>query len=103
MIRRSATACGLLTNTLFQRALAVSGRVRTETRLSEGRISIASVAVIDFGKSIFDGPVTTFSDMPTRPRHAGPLIGEHTFEVLRDVLGYSEEEIGDIAATGALS
>jgi len=47
-------ANGPLTNTLFQRAMAVSGRVRTETKLSEGRISIASVAVGDFAKSIFD-------------------------------------------------
>jgi glutamyl-tRNA reductase len=45
---------GPLTNALFQRALAVSARVRRETRLSEGRVSIASVAVGDFGKSIFD-------------------------------------------------
>ncbi|MEZ4332758.1 MAG: CoA transferase [Myxococcota bacterium] len=56
-----------------------------------------------FGKSWFDGAVTTFSDLPARPRHAGPLIGEHTFEVLRDILGYAEDEIADIASTGALS
>ena len=56
-----------------------------------------------FGKSTFDGAVTTFSDMPARPRHAGPLIGEHTYEVLRDVLGYAEDEIADMAAAGALS
>ncbi len=56
-----------------------------------------------FGRSTFDGAVTTFSDMPAKPRHAGPLIGEHTFEVLRDVLGYSESEISDMAAAGALS
>ena len=56
-----------------------------------------------FGRSTFDGAVTIFSDMPAKPRHAGPLIGEHTFEVLRDVLGYSEDEISDIAAAGALS
>ncbi len=45
---------GPLTNALFQRAISVSGRVRTETRLAEGRVSIASVAVGEFGKSIFD-------------------------------------------------
>jgi len=56
-----------------------------------------------FGRSTFDGAVTRFSDMPAKPRHAGPLIGEHTFEVLRDILGYSDDEISDIAATGALS
>jgi crotonobetainyl-CoA:carnitine CoA-transferase CaiB-like acyl-CoA transferase len=56
-----------------------------------------------FGRHSFDGPVTTFSRTPARPRRAGPLIGEHTFEVMRDVLGYSDEEISEIAATGALS
>ena len=56
-----------------------------------------------FGKHTFDGPVTTFSATPSRPTRAGPLIGEHTFEVMKDVLGYSDEEISEIAATGALS
>lgn len=73
-----ATACGLLTNTLFQRALAVSGRVRTETRLSEGRISIASVAVIDFGKSIFD----SFADKTVLVIGAGEM-GEETLRYLK--------------------
>ena len=45
---------GAITNALFQGAMQVSKRVRTETRLAEGRVSIASVAVGDFGKSIFD-------------------------------------------------
>lgn len=47
-------ANGPLTNALFQRALTVSRRVRTETRLSEGRVSVASVAIGEFGRSIFD-------------------------------------------------
>ena len=55
------------------------------------------------GKSTFDGAVTKFSKMPARPWRAGPLIGEHTFEIMRDVLGYAEDEIAEIAATGALS
>lgn len=46
-------ACGPLTNVLFQQALNVSARVRTETRLAEGRVSIASVAVGEFGRNIF--------------------------------------------------
>jgi benzylsuccinate CoA-transferase BbsF subunit len=56
-----------------------------------------------FGKSVFDGAVTIFSDMPARPTRAGPLIGEHTFEVMKDVLGYSDDEISEIASTGALT
>lgn len=47
-------ATGPITNALFQRALGVAKRVRTETALAEGRVSIASVAVGEFGKSIFD-------------------------------------------------
>jgi len=56
-----------------------------------------------FGKSIFDGPVTTFSKTPSRPTAAGPLIGEQTFEVMKDILGYSDDEISEMAAAGALS
>jgi len=56
-----------------------------------------------FGRSHFDGAVTIFSETPARPTRAGPLIGEHTFEVMRDILGYSEDEISAIAATGALT
>lgn len=51
---REHDACGPLTHAMFQGAIRVSGRVRTETRLVEGRVSIASVAVGEFGKSIFD-------------------------------------------------
>lgn len=47
-------ACGPLTHAMFQGAIRVSGRVRTETKLAEGRVSIASVAVGEFGRSIFD-------------------------------------------------
>lgn len=47
-------SCGALTNVLFQRALDVSAQVRTRTKLSEGRVSIASVAVGEFGKGIFN-------------------------------------------------
>ncbi len=47
-------ACGPLTHAMIQRAISVSGRVRTETKIVEGRVSIASVAVGEFGKSIFD-------------------------------------------------
>ncbi len=53
-IAQENSSCGLLTNTLFQQALAVSAKVRTNTKLSEGRVSIASVAVGDFGRSIFN-------------------------------------------------
>jgi formyl-CoA transferase len=31
-----------------------------------------------------------------------PLLGEHTEEILRDVLGYSEDEVQEAWSSGAL-
>ena len=42
------------------------------------------------------------SDSPADVRRS-PLLGEHTDEVLREVLRYSDKEIADIKASGALS
>ncbi|VAX38668.1 Glutamyl-tRNA reductase [hydrothermal vent metagenome] len=72
-------ACGPLTNALFQGALRVSARVRTETKLSEGRVSIASVAVGDFGKRIFD----RFDDKTILIIGAGEMA-EETLRYLKD-------------------
>jgi len=72
-------ACGPLTNALFQGALSVSRRVRTETKLAEGRVSIASVAVGDFAKSIFDH----FEDKTVLVIGAGEMA-EETLRYLRN-------------------
>jgi formyl-CoA transferase len=32
-----------------------------------------------------------------------PLLGEHTDEILRDVLGYSKNEIAEIKSSGAIT
>lgn len=72
-------ACGILTNTLFQRAIKVSSRVRTETKLSEGRVSVASVAVGDFGKSIFE----RFDDKTVLIIGAGEMA-EETLRYLKE-------------------
>lgn len=37
-----------------------------------------------------------FSDSPVQYRHAAPLLGEHTEQVLRDRLGLSDEEIRNL-------
>lgn len=71
--------CGPLIHSLFQSAIRVSGRVRTETRLAEGRVSIASVAVGDFAKSIFD----SFSDKLVLIIGAGEMA-EETLRYLKD-------------------
>lgn len=72
-------ACGPLVHSLFQNAIRVSGRVRSETKLAEGRVSIASVAVGDFAKSIFDH----FADKLVLVIGAGEMA-EETLRYLKD-------------------
>ena len=76
---RLNSCCGPLTHALFQRAIRVSAKVRTQTQLSEGRISIASVAVGEFGKSIFD----RFDDKTVLIIGAGEMAQE-TVQYLKD-------------------
>ena len=57
----------------------------------------------EIGRMLFDGAVPLFSDTPARPTRAGPTIGEHTYQVMKDILGYREEEIAEMAAGGILS
>lgn len=44
----------------------------------------------------------SLSAAPTAPTGPGPLLGEHSSEVLRDILGYSESEIAMFRAEGVL-
>ncbi|MFO1021268.1 MAG: glutamyl-tRNA reductase [Planctomycetales bacterium] len=76
---KSMQADGPLTTPLFERALSVSKRVRTETGLSEGRVSIASVAVGEFGKGIFE----RFDDKHVLVIGAGQMA-EETLRYLQD-------------------
>ena len=78
-LARKGDANGPLTNALFQRAVEVSRRVRSETRLSEGRISIASVAVGEFGRGIFE----SFADKTVLILGAGEMA-EETLRYLTD-------------------
>ncbi|MCY3631220.1 MAG: CoA transferase [bacterium] len=55
------------------------------------------------GTMTFDGPVTLFSATPARPWRAGPMVGEHTQQVMSEILGFSDAEITALAATGALT
>jgi len=50
----SASATGPLTNAAFQGALRVAKRVAAETAIQQKRISIPSVAVAEFARSVFE-------------------------------------------------
>jgi glutamyl-tRNA reductase len=50
----SASSTGPLTNAAFQAALRVAKRVASETAIQQKRVSIPSVAVAEFAKSVFE-------------------------------------------------
>jgi crotonobetainyl-CoA:carnitine CoA-transferase CaiB-like acyl-CoA transferase len=54
------------------------------------------------GTSFVEAPAFTLSRSQFGPRWAGPTMGQHTFEILTDVLGYDGDRIADIAAAGCL-
>ena len=51
------------------------------------------------GATPYDGPATIFSETPAQVT-AAPYLGQHTDEVLREILGLSDAEIADYAASG---
>jgi formyl-CoA transferase len=54
------------------------------------------------GKYLTVGNPVKLSDSPADVRRS-PLLGEHTDEILRKVLGYSEKDVADIKLSGAIT
>jgi formyl-CoA transferase len=54
------------------------------------------------GKYLTVGNPVKLSDSPADVR-SSPLLGEHTEEILRKVLGYSEKELAEIKSSGAIT
>ncbi len=54
------------------------------------------------GPLTYDGPAYLLSETRAGPRNPAPLLGQHTEQVFREVLGYSEEELAELVVSGAL-
>ena len=54
------------------------------------------------GKYLTVGNPVKLSDSPADVRRS-PLLGEHTEEILRKVLGYSEKDVAEIKLSGAIT
>jgi formyl-CoA transferase len=54
------------------------------------------------GKYLSVGNPIKLSDSPSKVKRS-PLLGEHTEEILKDVLGYNAKEIGEIKISGAIT
>jgi crotonobetainyl-CoA:carnitine CoA-transferase CaiB-like acyl-CoA transferase len=53
------------------------------------------------GASLIASPLK-LSGTPVAYRHHPPLLGQHTDEVLRDVLGYNDARIKELREAGAI-
>ncbi|VTU45667.1 Succinyl-CoA:(R)-benzylsuccinate CoA-transferase subunit BbsF (plasmid) [Variovorax sp. SRS16] len=56
----------------------------------------------EMGESIYNNLPFRLSRTPVRPTRPAPLLGEHTREVLHDLLGLSDAEIDGLQAQGVL-
>lgn len=56
----------------------------------------------EMGESIYNAPPYRFANAEVNLRRPAPLLGEHTKEILTDVLGYSAEETQQMIETGVL-
>lgn len=48
------------------------------------------------------GPVLKMSETPPKIQYSAPEIGEHNYEIYHDRLGYSEQELAMLKATGVI-
>ena len=66
------------------------------------REDIVEIDDAELGKTKMLGIVPKFSDTPGSVEHAGPTLGEHNLQVYSSWLGYSEEEVEELAGRGVI-
>ena len=54
------------------------------------------------GRIKLTGPAAKYSRTPARIRSAPPLLGQHSTEVLTDVLGMTREEVHQLDSDGVI-
>ena len=77
------------------------GAVALSYTLSAAAGTVVEVDHPTRGKYLSVGNPIKLSDSPAEVRRS-PLLGEHTDEILADVLGCSDEEVRQLKASGAL-
>jgi formyl-CoA transferase len=82
------------------------GPILSMKEISEDKSLYATGTLVEVdhptrGKYITVGNPIKLSESPSDVERS-PLLGEHTDEILRDVLKFSDNQIGDIRSSGAL-
>lgn len=57
----------------------------------------------EMGPSIYNAPPFRFSDAHSNPSTPAPLLGQHTREICRDLLGLSDADVARLIDSGALA
>ena len=57
----------------------------------------------EMGRSLYNAPPFRISGLAVVPSTPAPLLGQHTCDVCRDLLGLSESEIGALQSEGVLT
>ena len=53
--------------------------------------------------SVYDGPIVKLHGTPGELDAPAPLMGEQTFDVATRILGYSEDDVAELVASGVLT
>ena len=61
-----------------------------------------TLAHAEMGRTIYNAPPIRFSRTPVELKQPAPLLGEHTDEICRDLLGLSDEETRRLKEKGVL-
>jgi formyl-CoA transferase len=82
------------------------GPILSMKEISEDKSLYATGTLVEVdhptrGKYISVGNPIKLSDSPSEVERS-PLLGEHTDEILREVLKFSDNQIGEIRTSGAL-
>jgi 2-methylfumaryl-CoA isomerase len=77
--------------------------VEEDPRCSEASPMFEQVEQPGIGTYLMPGSPLSFSDADRLPPKPAPELGEHTDQVLAEVLGLSDAEIGDLAGRGVVA
>src|SRR5581483_7347147 len=57
----------------------------------------------EMGEVPYEGHQFIIRGYHSGPRFAAPLLGEHSVQVLQEILGLSDEQLAEVAGSGALT
>ena len=69
----------------------------------KARGSLVDIDHPKIGKTKIVGPVAKLSETPASIRSMSPSLGQHTEEVLREVLGMNEQDIAQLRTEGVIA